>query len=369
MDLSRFLIAWRTIGVRDREVIDALVHPTHAAPSPELLTALAEWPGSWYWSDEDGQRHLVLTRPWSAVRGWRQARRENWVLHGVLFLATLVTTSWAGATFTGALPATLFSLPSGVETIWQVVRGLLQGLSFSVPLLAILLAHEMGHYLTARSYDLDASPPYFIPLPLNLIGTMGAFIRLRTIVSDRRQLMDVAVAGPIAGFVVALPVLLLGLLRSKPLEGISGMMLSHGGALYPLGDSLLTLALRVVTGMDGGLSLDPLAVAGWFGMFVTMLNLLPIAQLDGGHILFAALPRWQERVALVSLALVLALGWYTQWWSWWIFAALVLLLSRGRLGHPPVLDAYRPLPPSRRWLAWAALVLFLATFMPAPFRL
>src|SRR5207302_932678 len=160
----------------------------------------------------------------------------------------------------------------------------------------ILLCHELGHYVVARRYQLDVSPPYFVPVPMfpTFIGTMGAFIRLRTVLSDRRQLFDVGVAGPIAGFLVALPVLALGLALSHPVPlqaGSPGLAVYFGGGpQIPLGDSLITLLL--------------------------------------------------ERV-----------------------------LSRGRLGHPPVLDAQRPLPASRRWVAWVALGLFVATFAPVPFRL
>jgi Zn-dependent protease len=112
-----------------------------------------------------------------------------------------------------------------------------------------------------------------------------------------------------------------------------------------------------------------MAFAGWVGMFVTMLNLLPLAQLDGGHILFATAPRWHQGAALVVLGVVLALGLYSGWKGWWVFGLLVLVLSRGRLSHPAVLDAYRPLPRSRQWLAWASLVLFTITFAPAPIKL
>lgn len=366
MDLTRFLLAWRTIAVRDREVIDALVDPAHAAPSPELQHALARWPGSWYWSDEDGHRHLVLTRPRPG------SRRDNWPLHVALFLATVVSTAWAGATFARALPFTpWFGFPVDAASAGEFLRGLGGGLAFAIPLVAILLAHELGHYVTARAYHLDVSLPYFIPVPFvpSFIGTMGAFIRLRTIVSDRRQLFDVGVAGPIAGFVVALPVLWLGLAWSAQTAASDGLM-TWLGTRVQLGDSLVTLALRAVVFPDGGgVSVHPVALAGWFGMFVTMLNLLPIAQLDGGHILFAALPRWQQRVALGFLGLIVVLGWYSEWIGWWIFGLFVLVLSRGRLGHPPVLDAYRPMPASRLWLAWAALVLFLITFTPVPFRI
>lgn len=368
MELSEFLVAWRTTAVRDREVVDALVHPSHAGPSPGLARALTRWPGTYYWSDEPDGRHLVLTRA-SGV-----GRRDNWALHIALFAATLLTTTFAGAVFAGSIPyddplglfTGTYPLPSGAAGAWAA------GLVFSLPLLAILLCHELGHYLTARRYGLDVSPPYFIPVPLvpSFIGTMGAFIRLRTILSDRRQLFDVGVAGPIAGFVVALPVLWIGLALSEPvpaLVGTSGMVLWFGGTSAALGDSAITLALRWLTVGHETVALHPLAFAGWVGMFVTMLNLLPISQLDGGHVLYAALPRWHQRIALVFWLVIVALGWF--WSGWLIWGLLVLVLSRGRLSHPPVLDAYRPLPPSRRWPAWGTLALFVITFAPVPFRI
>ncbi len=368
VNLSAYLLAWRTTSLPDREVIDALVHPAHAGPSPALAAALAQWRGSYYWSDEPDGRHLVLTRPLAR-------HRERWGVHVALFLATLFTTTFAGAVLAHAIaydnPLDLFTwsypLPHHFARAWAA------GFAFSLPLLAILLCHELGHYVTARRYNLDVSPPYFIPVPLvpSFIGTMGAFIRLRTMLSDRRQLFDVGVAGPIAGFLVALPVLAVGLALSHPPtagEPLKGLLLDIDGSKAVLGESLVTLALRSLThGSAPTLVVHPVAFAGWLGMFVTMLNLLPISQLDGGHILYAALPRWQQRIALGFWSLIIILGWFWQGWLYW--GLLVLVLSRGRLGHPPVLDAQRPLPRSRRLRAWAALVLFVITFAPVPFRL
>ena len=368
MALSEFLLAWRTTSLPDREVIDALVDPTHAAPSPRLAAELARWPGSSYWSDEPDGRHLVLTRP--------QGRRpERWVLHGLLFLATLFTTTFVGAVFDGRMPLDpnpialitgTYPFPPGFLRAWA------SGLRFSLPLLAILLCHEFGHYVTARRYQLDVSPPYFIPVPFVpwSIGTMGAFIRLRTILSDRRQLLDVGIAGPIGGLLVALPVLWIGLRLSDALPGHGevGLLVKMGTDTFSIGDSLLTWALRhLVHGEAPAILLDPMGFAGWLGIVVTMYNLLPISQLDGGHILFAALPRWHQRIALAFWAFILVLG--TLWKGWFLWGFLVLLLSRGRVGHPPVLDAQRPLPGSRRKLAWGALILFVITFAPVPFRI
>src|SRR5205823_13649288 len=140
-----------------------------------------------------------------------------------------------------------------------------------------------------------------------------------------------------------------------------------GGPQIPLGDSLVTLLVqRLMLGRAAAVSVHPVAFAGWVGMLVTMLNLLPISQLDGGHILYATLPRWHQRIAFVFWCVIILLGRW--WWGWYLWALLVVALSRGRLGHPPVLDAQRPLPPSRRVVAWGALGVFLVTFAPVPFR-
>lgn len=359
--LVPFLVAWRTTPLHDREVIDALVDPAHSGPpaSPPLVQALREWPGTYYWSDESDGRHLVLTRP--TVR-----TREAWIVHALLFLACLLLVTVTGAVIADMLPAD----PSDWSRE-RLLQALPSGLAFSLPLIAILLCHELGHYLTARSYQLNVSPPFFIPgLPAPFgIGTFGAFIRLRTIVNDRRQLLDVGAAGPIAGFLVALPLLWFGIAHSAappPAPSASGMFAPFGGEVLLLGDSLVTWLVRKATHGNATILLHPAAVAGWFGMFVTMLNLLPMAQLDGGHILYAAFPTWHRRVARTFWVMTIGLAWLSVTWLFW--GVVVLLLSRGRLDHPPVLDAYRPLPRSRVWMLLISLVLFVLTFTPVPFR-
>ena len=367
MSLTRFLLAWRTTPLHDREVIDALVDPAHAAPSPAFAAELGTWPGSYYWSDEADGRHVVLTRL-TALR-----TRERWGLHVFLLIATLFTATLTGAVIANALPADLgIMTPSTwIDSRGHFFRAWLGGLSFSLPLLAILLCHELGHYLTALRYQLNVSPPYFLPgppAPLG-IGTFGAFIRLRTILTDRRQLLDVGAAGPIAGFIVALVALWLGLGMSQPITDPAlqpgQMVVAMGREMLPLGNSPITQLLRVAAvGNAEPLLLHPMAFAGWMGMFVTMLNLLPIAQLDGGHILYAAFPRWHRRVARGFWVFIMLLGYFSVTWLFW--GIVVLFLSRGQLAHPPVLDAYRPIPRSRKWLLWVSLVLFVLTFSPVP---
>lgn len=362
MSLTPYLVAWRTTPLHDREVIDALVDPVHAGPpaSPELTAALRQWPGTYYWSDDPNGRHLVLTRATQQVR-------EAWWTHIVLFLAVAFLLTLSGAIGANTVPA----YPTGWS--WRALaQGLPSGLSFSLPLLAILLSHELGHYVTARLYRLSVSPPFFIPGPPAPIGigTFGAFIRLRTIVSDRRQLLDIGIAGPIAGFLVAVPILWWGLAQSQPVTDppIGGMFIPWGsGELLAPGPNAITWVIqRFAIGDVAALRLHPAALAGWFGMFVTMLNLLPMAQLDGGHILFAAFPRAHRHVARGFWILVMLLSWLSVLWLIW--GLTVLVLSRGQLGHPPVLDAYRPLPKSRYLLVWISLVLFLLTFSPVPLR-
>jgi membrane-associated protease RseP (regulator of RpoE activity) len=369
VDLTPYFVVWRTTALPDREVVDALVDPTHAADPAALVAALRERPDlHYYWSTERDGRHLIISNP-------RPRRAERWWLHGLLFALTLFTVTFAGAMIAGTIPYdgiwTFFAAlahPSGA-----FVAAWAAGLRFSLPLLAILLAHELGHYLTARAYGVDASPPYFIPVPLlpSFIGTMGAFIRLRTLLSDRRQLLDIGIGGPIAGFVLAVPILWYGLAHSHivPADAEThGMLLAFGNDLVAsLGDSPLTwLARHAVLGSAPAVLLHPAAVAGWLGLFVTMLNLLPISQLDGGHVLYAALPRLQRRIALGFWAGLVTMGAFG-WRGWLMWGALVLIISRGRLGHPAVLAPERPLPRSRRVLAWAGLALFAVTFVPLPF--
>jgi membrane-associated protease RseP (regulator of RpoE activity) len=285
-----------------------------------------------------------------------------------------------GALLLGARPHTLPPLSGGLAALGPHVlawlRGSLVGMPFAMALMAILLAHEMGHYLTAKRYGINASPPFFIPAPIevNFIGTFGAFIRLRSPIVDRRQLLDVGAAGPWLGFAVALLMLVVGLQRSVavPPGSFQAPMVVEN-VLVPhlqLGDSAITWILRHLLLRGSSAVLHPLAVAGWTGMFVTALNLLPLGQLDGNHVIYAMLGSRQRHVAVLMLAVLALLA--TRYhplmlMPWWIIAALALLMSGGRLAHPRVLEPLRPLPPSHVWYAWATVLLFLLTFTPTPF--
>ena len=272
------------------------------------------------------------------------------VVNLVLLAATVLTTTIAG----------------GLQSqgpVLGVLEFLVRGLPFSATLIAILLMHEGGHYLMCRVHGVRASLPYFLPAPpfIALPGTFGAFIRIRSRFPDRRALFDVAAAGPWGGFVIAVAAMAYGLHRStvlaKPFTG---------PGLY-FGDSLLTTFLtHVVLHADPETVLiHPIAFAGWFGLFVTCLNLIPAGQLDGGHVVYAALGRRTRIVPALVVAILVWLG-LKGWPGWLLWAAIITALVI--LGRPPVEDATRPLGSGRRLAAVATLVLFVLTFVPEPIR-
>ncbi len=293
-------------------------------------------------------------------------------LNLALFLLTLLTTTMAGADLAGAPINPLDPITSLIN--------LPAGLSFSLPLMAILLAHEMGHFLMGRRHGVDSTLPYFIPSPTYLplpfpflpsiffIGTFGAFIRLKTPVRTRRAMFDIGAAGPWAGFVVALIVMILGLTKST----VTPLDQSGGG--IELGNSILFWTVsRVVLGVNPNavnVNLHPTAFAGWIGLLVTTINLLPVGQLDGGHTVYALLGawwhRWVSRGAWLGCALMVlvpyALG-YSFWLGWLVWFGLVFALG---LGHPSTVDADTPLTGRRAGMAWATIALFILTFPPVP---
>lgn len=365
--------AWRTHALGGREYVEALVAPEHRGPSPALAQALAAWPGRHYWADHE-RTHLVLIRPLGT------ARRERWLLHGALFALTVVCALGAGAVLAGgwtpAEPPGLAGVVVGGVRFFEQLgnsgwRDLVAGWSFALPLLGILLVHELGHYFAARRYAIDASPPYFLPVPPNLspIGSLGAYIRLRSPVLDRRQLLDVGAAGPLAGFVLTLGVLAWGFATSQAVEpGLAAArsFVTLAGEPVGLGDSLLIAGFRHLF-LPGAASvhLSLPAFAGWVGAFVTGLNLLPLSQLDGGHVLYGLLGRRQAAVGLVTLLALLALAQLS--WNWYVWVAVALFVGGGGWAHPSVLAPARPVPPGRRWIGWVSVAVFVVTFVPVPF--
>jgi membrane-associated protease RseP (regulator of RpoE activity) len=250
--------------------------------------------------------------------------------------------------------------------LWAL-RGhnLLLGVPFSLTLMLILLAHEMGHYLFCLKYRVHATPPFFIPFP-TLIGTLGAFIRIRSPLRSRAILFDIGIAGPIAGFVVALPVLIVSLGRSHVAPfGAAPPDISLG---YPL-VFYLARKFLVAIGRGGGIGLvplsrlylDPMAVAAWVGMFATSLNLLPGGQLDGGHIVFAVSPRAHSKISGATILALIPLALFC--WIGWLVWAVLLRVSGMR--HPEVAE-WPDITPARKWLAGFALLILVLTFSYAP---
>lgn len=242
---------------------------------------------------------------------------------------------------------------------------MVNGLMYSLSIVSILLAHEMGHYLMCRRYRISATLPYFIPVPLVPFGTMGAFIKIKERIPNKRALFDVAVAGPLAGLALTIPILIIGLKYSYfvPLSEISG------DATLSLGESFLfsQLAKIVIGPVPEGYDtiLHPMAFAGWAGLFVTALNLLPIGQLDGGHVIYAIFghrSRLINKVAMISFIVISAI-WYPGW-----LLLIILLLWIG-IYHPPSDNDYIPLDSKRVLIGYATIFIFLISFIPVPFRI
>ncbi|MEZ4446141.1 MAG: site-2 protease family protein [Polyangiaceae bacterium] len=296
---------------------------------------------------------------------------SRWRLHLGLFLLTLFSVF-----FTGAAPA---APPPGPEVttafgaVLHTLRHLHLGWSFAVPLMAILLTHEFGHYFAAKYHRVPASLPYFIPLPvLSPFGTMGAVISMPRRIESRNALLDIGAAGPLAGMVVAVPVLVIGLMQSEVREAVGHGFMEGQCLLY----SLLKWATKGSIPPGHDVFLSPTAFAGWAGILVTMLNLLPIGQLDGGHVAYALFGEKQNRIGrVVHYSL---LGWfaynYATWgsiepglvWGVWFVLLQGLRRASGGVDHPPTEPG--DLTIGRKAVAVVTLILFVLLFMPTPLR-
>ena len=311
----------------------------------------------------------------------RPARRRPYWLHILLLLLTFATTLVVGAqlafNYNHRLPS--FEFGTGWMPlfhpvwIWHNPSLLLTGVPFSVTLMCILMAHEMGHFILCERYGVYATLPFFIPAP-TLIGTMGAFIRIKSPIRSRQALFDIGIAGPIAGFVAAIPFVFIGLLLSRPV----GFSRTSG---YEIGFPLVFhLAYWFIKPLTHGvslsrLSLHPIAIAAWIGMFATALNLIPGGQLDGGHIVYAVAPHVHKKVTRLSVVVLSLLGiiglaqlaapnGHSWAWPGWLLWAAILAASGWR--HPAV-PLWPGLGRTRRWLVIVALLLLMLTFLPTPF--
>jgi membrane-associated protease RseP (regulator of RpoE activity) len=293
----------------------------------------------------------------------RPPRSRTW-FYILFFLLTVLTTLVMGARMAFNFQNNLPPFSDGPLSFFPIFWALGQpshlwlGIPFSFTLMTILFAHEMGHYLYCRYYRVHATLPLFLPFP-SLIGTMGAFIRIRSPIRSRSALFDIGIAGPIAGFVFAFAALMIGLGLSKPLAAPALVEIQIG---YPL---IFRLANHLLHGSASPvlatLNLHPVAMAAWVGMFATALNLLPGGQLDGGHIVFAVLPRWHRAISIATMLILIPLA-YFRWNGWLIWALMVGITG---LRHPAV-PGYPAISRRRKWLALLALLMLALTFTLNP---
>jgi membrane-associated protease RseP (regulator of RpoE activity) len=270
-------------------------------------------------------------------------------LHVLLFILTFITTLLAGAMLNGVIP-------------WENPEKIYLGLPFSLTLLLILLTHELSHYFMSRRHNVSVTLPYFIPAP-SLIGTFGAIIKMKPPIYDRRALIDIGASGPIGGFVVAVIAVVVGLKLSDvvPVHEIQQMegRLSLGGSIL---FNFLTGLILDIDPEKADVILHPVAFAGWIGLLVTSLNLLPIGQLDGGHISYALFVEKHEKIAILTIPALLLLG--IIFWEGWLIWALLMTVIGYR--HPPVVYPMIELDERRRRIGWFALFIFVITFTPMP---
>jgi len=319
----------------------------------------------------------------------RQAARptaREWRRHLALFLLTSLTTTFAGVLIVSPeieppvrplaswldyllfVPESYLKLTGAYIQLAVAYPALLaQGVMFASALLAILAAHEAGHYIACRRYGVDATLPFFLPAPpLFLAGTFGAFIKIKSPIPSRRALFDIGVAGPLAGFIVAVPVAILGILILQPAPPITG-----GGIIFkdPLLFHLIARALGVQ--LSESALINPFYMAAWIGLLVTSLNLMPVGQLDGGHAVYALfnarVHRWLGRTAFVMVSVLAILGW--TWHgspSGFLYAVLLAVMLRVR--HPQAEDG-RPLDQPRMFVAILTLLVFILSFLPFPIEI
>lgn len=295
-----------------------------------------------------------------------EIRRKNkaWI-NILLFGLTVVSAFFVGITWSLSFKygdAVNQDFPFGLgERFFKDPEIISLSVLYSAVLITILLGHELGHYLTCRRYRIDATLPYFIPAP-TLIGTLGAFIKIKSPITRKQQLFDIGAAGPLAGFVLALPALFIGLSLSKVVPAL------------PRDESLVfgePLLLKIITGLlfknippGSDILLHPVAFAGWVGILVTAFNLFPVGQLDGGHIFFALFGRKAVHLAKLFLGVFVVMGVFF-WVGWFVWALLILLLG---LKHPPVFDEHVPLSPGRKAVGVLIVVIFILSFIPDPVR-
>jgi len=317
---------------------------------PEFLPASASW------NTGPGYPVVPISEP--------QPGRREWVMSAALLCLTTISTSFAGlCSLAGA------DFFSAFQAFIRKPGLIVLGLPFSIPLISILLAHELGHYLACRYYGMRCTPPYFIPVPISLAGTFGAFIKIKSQFRHRRALFDIGIAGPLAGFVFVVPTLWIGISLSRliPKGGFAPGQLSFG---EPLIFRLFGILILGYAPDRQDMVAHPMAMAAWVGLLATSLNLLPIWQLDGGHIAYAVFGRsFQKKLSILSLAALILIS-FLDWppsITLLFFASLLMIIgARLRFFHPPTLQEEERLGSGRLLLALAALLILILTFTPVP---
>ena len=295
-------------------------------------------------------------------------------LNVLLFLITLVSTMFVGAGLSGVEPAALLEKPVNI----------MKGVPFSLALMLILLSHEFSHYFASKRHGVKATLPYFIPFP-NIIGTLGAFIKMKSPIITRSALIDIGASGPLVGFIVSVVTTIIGLQMSEV------ALVHKTPGILNFGDSILFYYLySVVIGtvpQGHDLILHPIAFAGWIGLFVTSINLMPVGQLDGGHIMYAlGGERLHKKTSMAVFIILLSLGLtkffidgnflpahldlneYADKYLWAVWALWAVLLAFFGLRHPPVMNWEAPLDPRRKFVGWLTFFIFIVTFIPVPVR-
>ncbi len=319
--------------------------PVRSGDFEERRLAFTTPAGDW---SEAYPATATLPAPNAAALPWPHRRR--WKLPLGLFLVTCLSTFWAGMSDVDAASIIHgFSAIANVSIFWR------DGLIYMLAVLAILLSHEMGHFVLTLRHRIPASYPLFIPMPFSPLGTMGAVIAMQGSQADRRQLFDIGIAGPLAGLVVALPVVCCGILQA-PAATFTPRVVFH----QPLLIQMLTAWLRPEVG-EHGLQMSPLLMAGWVGFLVTGLNMLPISQLDGGHITYALLGRKAHILARLLVFLAAAYIVLAQTYVWILMLALIVLMG---IDHPPTRNDSAPLGPFRLALGFLSLAIPILCFPP-----
>lgn len=288
----------------------------------------------------------------------RKKFQHNWFLNISLFFLTLASTTFMGTLWVGNLKPyvnlkELFIQVTAIKTI-------LEGLKFSIPLLFILLAHEMGHYLACRKYRVDATLPFFIPVPFG-VGTLGAFIKIKEPFPSKRVLFDVGVAGPIAGFIASIPFAVVGIWTTKIVH-----FAPQEGDIFMQDPLLFKILIYLKFGSipNETMLLNSFIFASWIGLLATMLNLLPFGQLDGGHIIYSLFGRFQRKIVFPLYLILLILGIY--WLGWFFWAVIIILMNPF---HPRIWDEALPIDRKRKIVGIIVLLIFILSFMPVPVKI